>query len=85
MRMNDREYELENMNIDLCACYEPFEEPPTYLLEQWEREAKKDNPFTCTVERKIGNTWYTVETVCGGTEHLSDKVKRLIYSDKEVA
>lgn len=38
-----------------------------------------------TVERKIGNTWYTVETVCDGNEPLTQKVKRLIFSDREVA
>lgn len=37
------------------------------------------------VERKIGNTWYTIETVCDGTEPLTAKVKRLIFSDREVA
>ena len=39
----------------------------------------------CTVERLIGNTWYTIETVCDGNELLTDKVKRLIFSDKGVA
>lgn len=32
-----------------------------------------------TLERKIGNTWYTIETVCDGTEPLAAKVKRLIF------
>ena len=41
------------------------------------------NPFTGTVERKIGNTWYLLETVCDGNEPLTHKVKRLIVSDKE--
>lgn len=35
------------------------------------------------VERKIGNTWYLLETVCDGNEPLTHKVKRLIFSDKE--
>lgn len=42
------------------------------------------NPVTGTVERKIGNTWYLLETVCDGNEPLTHKVKRLIFSDKEV-
>ena len=36
------------------------------------------------IERKIGNTWYIVETECDGNEPLADKVKRLIFSDKGV-
>lgn len=61
-------------HIDLCSCYEPIFEPPTELLES----------FQSIVERKIGNTWYLIETVCDGSERLSEKVKRLIFSDKEV-
>jgi hypothetical protein len=45
----------------------------------WERQ----NPFSGTVKRKIGNTWYIVETECDGNEPLTNKVKRLIFSDKE--
>lgn len=33
--------------IDLCACYEPFEEPPADLMEEWERlhwEGPEDTP-----------------------------------------
>ena len=37
-----------------------------------------------TIERKIGNTWYVIETECDGNEPLADKVKRLIFSDKGV-
>lgn len=85
MRKNYRISEFEDMTIDLCACYEPMEEPPADLVEQWAREREKRNPFTCSVERKIGGTWYSVETVCDGTEYLADKVKRLMFSDKEVA
>ena len=38
--------------------------------------------FRKTIERKIGNTWYVIETECDGNEPLADKVKRLIFSDK---
>ena len=48
--------------------------------KRWENRM---NPFTGTVERKIGNTWYLLETVCDGNEPLTHKVKRLIFSDKE--
>ncbi len=70
--------------IDLCACYEPIFIPPQELLEQWQKMTEKRNPFRCTVERKIGNTFYLIETKCAGEERLSDKVKRLIFSDMEV-
>ena len=40
--------------------------------------------FRKTIERKIGNTWYVIETECDGNEPLTDKVKRLIFSDKGV-
>ena len=36
------------------------------------------------IERKIGNTWYVIETECAGNEPLADKVKRLFFSDKGV-
>lgn len=70
--------------IDLCACYDPIITFPAYLLEEWRRMAEERNPFRCTVERKIGNTWYLIETECDGNEPLTNKVKRLIFSDKEV-
>ena len=62
--------------IDLCACYEPMVFPPDDFWDE------SHNPFSCTVTRKIGNTWYIVETECGGTEPLPDKVRRLIFSEK---
>ena len=53
------------------------------VLDQWARFWEKPDPFTCTVERKIGNTLYVIETECEGAEPLSDKAKRLIFSHKE--
>lgn len=70
--------------IDIESCFDPIFEPPIDFLEEcrkcWENRM---NPFTGTVERKIGNTWYLLETVCDGNEPLTHKVKRLIFSDKE--
>ena len=63
--------------IDLCACYEPMVEPPADFIAQEPR-----NPFSCTVTRKIGNTWYAVETECAGGEPLPNLVRRLIFSDQ---
>jgi len=71
--------------IDLCACYEPFFEPPAEQVEEWrrQREAEPQNPFSCTVTRRIGNTCYMIETECNGAEPLPDMIKRLIFSGRE--
>ena len=78
--MNESDYGY----IDIESCFDPIFEPPIDFLEEcrkhWENRM---NPFTGTVERKIGNTWYLLQTVCDGNEPLTDKVKRLIFSDKE--
>lgn len=77
--------------IDLCksihieSCFDYVCEPPADFLEQCEKYWSGRHSFCGTVERKIGNTWYTVETVCDGNEPLTQKVKRLIFSDREVA
>ena len=62
--------------IDLCACYEPMIFPPDGFWDE------PYNPFSCTVTRKIGNTWYVIETECGGNEPLPGMVRRLIFSEK---
>ena len=62
--------------IDLCTCYEPMVFPPADF------EDEPQNPFCDIVERKIGNTWYIIKTVCDGNETLASKVKRLIFSEK---
>ncbi len=71
--------------IDLCACYEPFFEPPAEQVEEWcrLRETEPTNPFSCTNTRRIGNTWYIVETECDGDEPLPNMVRRLIFSGQE--
>ena len=70
--------------IDICSCFDPIFEPPIDFLEECrKRWENRMNPVTGTVERKIGNTWYLLETVCDGNEPLTHKVKRLIFSDKE--
>jgi len=71
--------------IDLCALYEPFFEPPADQVEEWrrQREMEPSNPFSCTVTRQIGNTWYIIETECDGEEPLPNMVRRLIFSGQE--
>lgn len=72
--------------IDISSCFDMVFEPPIDFLEECrKRREAQDSPFRTTIERKIGNTWYVIETECNGTETLSNKVKRLIFSDKGVA
>ena len=67
--------------IDLCSWYEPVFEPPISFLEECRKRMERMNPFHGCFERKIGNTWYVIETECDGTESLAHKVRRLILSD----
>lgn len=75
--------ELLKLPIDIESCFDPVFDPPIYLLEEWRKMREKENPFHGCVERKIGNTWYVIETECVGNEPLAGKVRRLIFSDKE--
>ena len=71
--------------IDICSCFDPIFEPPIDFLEECrKRWETAQSSFRKTIERKIGNTWYVIETECDGNEPLTDKVKRLIFSDKGV-
>ena len=87
MIMNDAP--MEEINdaigyIDISSCFDMIHEPPLDFLEECRRRwENRMNPFTGTMERKIGNTWYLVETICDGNEPLTGKVKRLIFADKE--
>lgn len=42
---------------------------------------KKGNPLHETICYKIGRTVFEIETSCGGSELLYDKMKRLIKSE----
>jgi hypothetical protein len=70
--------------IDLCACFDMLYFPPEDFLEECRIYWLNHNPFHGTIERRIGNTWFTIETECAGTEKLTDKVKRLIFYDKNL-
>lgn len=71
--------------IDISSCFDPvFQMPPEQEAELQMQWSYKQNPFSVAIERKIGNTWYSIETECAGTEPLVSKVKRLIFSDKVV-
>ena len=81
----------DDLVFELCkvfdheSYFDPIFDPPESFLQECEAYWNRRSPFCKAVERKIGNTWYTVETVCDGTEPLTAKVKRLIFSDREVA
>ena len=61
--------------IDIESCFDPIFEPPIDFLEECrKRWENRMNPFTGTVERKIGNTWYLLETVCDGNEPLTTTI-----------
>ena len=68
-----------------------------YVISKSSEKGKKENFFGKNVldlpQQKFkaqsvvytyGNTWYVIETECDGNEPLTDKVKRLIFSDKGV-
>lgn len=73
--------ELLNLPIDIESCFDPIFEPPADFVEEWRRRREQENPFSCTVTRKIGNTWYIIETECDGDEPLPSMMRRLIFSD----
>ena len=70
-----KEYE----DYDLYAVYKVKDSPPPFYSYKGHSDA--NNPFCETILRKIGNTRYIIRTECGGTEPLTDKVKRLIFTD----
>ena len=75
----------DDLVFELCkvfdheSYFDPIFDPPESFLQECEAYWNRRSPFCKTVERKIGNTWYTIETVCDGTEPLTAKVKRLIF------
>ena len=75
--------ELLKLPIDIESCFDPIFDPPADFIEEWRRKWEQVNPFSCTVTRRIGNTWYTVETECDGNEPLTNLMRRLFFSDKE--
>ena len=71
--------------IDIESCFDLIFEPPIDFLEECrKRWEAAQSSFCKSIECKIGNTWYVIETECDGNEPLTDKVKRLIFSDKGV-
>ncbi len=77
--LNNENELMDDSYCDLCSIYDFHDNPPPALFDEW--QAKAYDPFCQTIVRKIGNTWYVVNTECGGTEPLGNKVKRLIFTD----
>ena len=68
--------------FDYAAVYDyPPDIPPPELVEAREKNWSAYDTFHSIIERKIGNTWYTILTDCDGKESLVGKVKRLIFSE----
>ena len=73
------ETEEEYLPVNLCALYDYTDDPPPGLFD--DEGCFAGNPFSETILRKIGNTWYSIRTECDGAEPLAEKVKRLIFND----
>ena len=66
------------------ACFDPvFSLPEVQEEELGRMGTKKTNPFCNTIERRIGNTRYLIETASEGDEMLKDLVHRLIFTSQE--
>ena len=85
--MTENIYEPIEYNYDpydLCECYEPIFEPPESFIEECrEYLLNKLKIYRRTDEHKIGNTTYIVSCECDGKEKLENKVKRIIFDDRE--
>ena len=81
--MENNTQQLQEVNV-IFNTFDPIFTPPEEFLEECRLYWLNHNPFHGTIERRIGNTWFTIETECAGTEKLADKVKRMIFSDKNL-
>lgn len=85
--MTENFYEPTELNYDpydLCECYEPIFYPPQSFIEECrEYLIDKMKIYSRTDEHKIGNTTYIVSCECDGIEKLENKVKRIIFDDRE--
>lgn len=79
MRKNKEFTDYEH--IDICACYEPFEEPPADFLEecrrQHEPEPTLENTSFYVTELDGSLYFYCGNTRIKVTEHFADNGKQL--------
>ena len=70
--------------IDYGEPFYGFETPPEIFLRECEEYwANTIKPFHKTIERKIGNTIYVIDTEFAGRESLADKLRRMMMGDAE--
>ena len=78
----DERIEYELINTDAATA--DYETPPDSFLKECEEYwANTMKPFHKTIERKIGNTTYVIETEFAGRESLADKLRRMMMGDDE--
>ena len=77
----DEQFEYELVDGDAPTDYET--PPESFLRECEEYWANTMKPFHKTIERKIGNTTYVIETEFAGRESLADKLRRMMMGDDE--
>ncbi len=78
--------ELLNLDlVDLESCFDPLFYPPEDFENTSDNQRRENSPFACMGKYKIGGTLYLVETEYGGTEPLPYKLKRLIFSNRDLS
>lgn len=78
--------ELLNLDlVDLESCFDPLFYPPEDFGNTSDNQRRENSPFACMGKYKIGGTLYLVETEYGGTEPLPYKLKRLIFSNRDLS
>ena len=68
--------------IDLCACFDMLYFPPEEFLEECRIYWLNRNPFHGTIERRIGNTWFTIETECAELRSYPTRSSGLFFLTK---
>ena len=64
---------LDYMELDMMSCFGCV---PVHLIDYLH------NPFETFMRRQLGHTTYLLETTCGGTEPLTDKLHRMIFTNE---
>ena len=78
--------ELLNLDlVDLESCFDPLFYLPEDFENTSDNQRRENIPFACMGKYKIGNTFYLVETEYGGTEPLPYKLRRLIFSNRDLS
>ncbi len=89
MRNYHSDIELENMNMDLCACYDFMDEPPADLVEAWRHAADGPLPTLENTSFYVTEPDGTQYFYCGDTrikvsEHFAEAGKPMSDLVKDV-